>query len=87
MTPGQALQEACRSSPYLLSGSGIELARRTGYTAKHISEVFHDKARITIEMALRLEPVLRLPASHWTALQLEHDLALARADVIVSTDA
>jgi addiction module HigA family antidote len=78
-TPGEALAAECRRSPYLTSGSGVELARRLGYTPKHISEVFHDKARIKADMAIRLEYVLRLPASHWLALQGDFDLMRARA--------
>jgi addiction module HigA family antidote len=77
LTPGKALAVACRDSRYLLSG--VELARRLGYTPKHISEVFHDKAPISIEMALRLEYVLQLPAGYWIDLQMSYDLDQARA--------
>lgn len=80
MTPGEALDLACRHSQRLTSGTGVELARRTGYTPKHISEVFHDKAPISIQMALRLELVLCIPASYWIRLQVKYDLAMARLD-------
>jgi addiction module HigA family antidote len=79
MTPGSALRAECRDSRYLLSGSAVELARRLGYTPKHINEVLHDSAPISIEMALRLERVLRFPAGHWIDLQMIYDLDRARA--------
>lgn len=80
--PGKALSKACQDSPYLLSGTGVEIARRLGYTTKHVSEVFHDKAPISIEMALRLEYVLQLPARHWIDLQNSHDLRAARERLV-----
>lgn len=80
MTPGQALALACAKSPYLTRRRPTELARRLGYTSKHISEVLHDKARITADMAVRLEKVLRYPAAFWTAIQQEYDLQQARRE-------
>lgn len=56
----------------------VDLARRTGLTPKHICEVTKCRSRITLDMALRLEPVLGRPAHFWTALQQNYDLAKAR---------
>jgi addiction module HigA family antidote len=78
LTPGKALSIACRDSRYLLSGKGVELARRLGYTPKHLSQVLRDKAPISIEMALRLERVLQRPAGYWIDLQMIYDLDQAR---------
>jgi hypothetical protein len=53
-------------------------------TPKHICEVTRGRARITLDMALRLELVLGRPAHFWTALQQRYDLAKARAAVEIS---
>ena len=80
MTPGPALAEACRTTRrHAAPLRAVELARRLGYTTKHISEVLHNKAPISTDMALRLELVLEPPAGYWLGLQLEYDLARARA--------
>jgi len=55
-----------------------ELARRTGLTPKHINRVVKGLDRVTVKMALKLEPVLGRPAHFWTNLQQRWDLAKAR---------
>lgn len=64
----------------------VELARRLGYTSKHINEVLHDKAPISTDMALRLEFVLEPPARYWLDLQREYDLARARIEQLKRTE-
>ncbi len=81
MTPGQALTQACRTTRrHSTPLRAVELARRLGYTSKHINEVLHDKATISTDMALRLELVLEPPARYWLHLQLEYDLTRARVN-------
>jgi addiction module HigA family antidote len=79
MTPGEALIEACHTTRrHSAPLRAVELARRLGYTAKHISQVLHDKAPISADMALRLEFVLEHPARYWLSLQCQYDLTRAR---------
>ena len=87
MTPGAALAEACRSTRrHGAPLRAVELARRLGYTSKHINEVLHDKAPISTDMALRLEFVLEPPARYWLDLQREYDLARARIEQLKRTE-
>jgi len=58
-----------------------DLARRTGLTAKTISEVCNRKAGITPVTALALEKAFQRPASFWLSLQRQFDEAQARAHV------
>ena len=50
-----------------------ELAIRTGYSAKHISEVVRGKKDISSEFANRLEYALGIPAHFWMNLQGNYD--------------
>lgn len=50
-----------------------ELATRTGYSPKHISEVVRGKKDISIEFANRLEYALNIPANFWVNLQCNYD--------------
>jgi addiction module HigA family antidote len=74
LTPRSALRQAYRISPSMVTHTQVELARRLGYTAKHVSEVLHDKAPISVDMALRLERVLWMPMEDWLLLQNRFDL-------------
>lgn len=60
---------------------GNELARRSGYTPKHVSEVLNGKAPIRIDFALALERVLGVPANAFIDAQARIDLADARTRV------
>lgn len=57
-----------------------ELARRTDCTPKHICELLSGRARVTVKMAFRLEPVLGRPAHFWLNLQQKWDLYHARLE-------
>lgn len=59
-----------------------ELAKRIGYTEKHISQLLNGKVPLTDEAALRLERVLGSNASFWLAREAkyrEHSARLAAA--------
>lgn len=74
--PGEMLSEYVNDLyPYMTQR---DLARRLGVTPKHVCELFAGRARITIDLALKLELVLGRPAHFWTALQQRYDLAKAR---------
>lgn len=63
------------------SGQSIaEAAEELGYTRAMLSRVCHGHARITPEMALRIEEVYEFRAEPLLRRQLEHDLAVLRGD-------
>ncbi len=72
--PGEMLQEKLDE----MGMSQSYLAMATGYTPKHINQVVRGHARISSEMALRLERELEISASMWVRLQADHDLHQAR---------
>lgn len=55
-----------------------ELAIRTGYSPKHISEVVRGKKDISSEFANRLEYALDIPAHFWMNLQGIYDKEVKR---------
>lgn len=67
--PGESLKEALEER----NMSQEELAIRTGYSAKHISEVVRGKKDISHEFAERLEYALGIPSHFWMRLQENYD--------------
>lgn len=55
-----------------------EFARRINASPKYVCELLAEKARMTVKMALRMEPVLDRPASFFTELQMHWDIVRAR---------
>ena len=56
-----------------------DLARSTGVTEKHISNVLNGKARLTEEMALKLEKVMpEIPAGYWINYEAKYREYIAR---------
>ena len=74
--PGLSLEDELN----YLGISQAELAIRGGLSEKHISNIINGKASITVETALKLEKVLGLKASFWTAYQSNYDESLARIE-------
>ncbi|MBT9672473.1 HigA family addiction module antidote protein [Secundilactobacillus kimchicus] len=66
--PGDTLKETIKS----LSMTQHELAERTGFTPKHISEIVNGKAQISPKLASALEMVLDVPASFWNNLEANY---------------
>src|SRR5690606_30547631 len=58
--------------------SQSDLSRRTGLTAKNISEICNGKAPISTQTSLALEKVFGRPAHFWINLQVKYDESLAR---------
>lgn len=58
--------------------SQAELAKRTGYTTKHISLLINGKAPITDETAIKLERVLGSTARFWLAREARYREGLLR---------
>src|SRR5665647_69401 len=60
----------------------VELAQRTGFTAKHINLLLKGEAPITQDTAMKLEKVLGSTARFWLGLEAQYREQLARkADV------
>lgn len=67
--PGETLKEVIENNNI----SQEELAIRTGYTAKHISEVLNGKKGISNSFAIALEYALGISAEFWSNLQCIYD--------------
>ena len=57
-----------------------ELAQRTGFTEKHISQIIRGKAPISPGAAIRFERVTGVPAHLWNALEAKYQERLARQE-------
>ena len=67
--PGETIKE-------ILEDKGMsqeELAIRTGYSAKHVSEVINGKKDISSKFANALEYVFNIPTEFWLNLQGNYD--------------
>ena len=60
-----------------------ELAARLGVTPKHVNEVISAKARITPELAVALERVLKVPTRLWLNLEATYREGLAKQQAIL----
>lgn len=67
--PGETIKEILEEK----NMSQEELAIRTEYSAKHVSEVVRGKKDISSEFANRLEYALGIPAHFWMNLQTNYD--------------
>lgn len=72
--PGWALEEALED----LSMSQADLARHTGLSEKHISQLIKGEAPVTVDTAIRLERATEIPARLWNNLERTYRAALAR---------
>lgn len=59
-----------------------QLAMRVGVPAKRISEIIHAKAKITPELALSFECVLKVPSSSWLNAESIWQEYLARKEML-----
>lgn len=73
--PGETLRDTLES----LGISQVDVAARTGRSAKLVSEIINGKAALTPEMALQLEHVLGAPAAFWNNREQRYREYLARA--------
>ena len=63
--------------------SQADLAKRLGYTTKHVSLLINGKAPITEETALKLENVLGSSASFWLSREAQYRAKLAQKEAEV----
>ncbi len=76
--PGDTVADALEE----LGMSQADLARRTGFSKKHINGLIKGKVAITADAALRLEAVLGEPVSFWLQREAQYREALARRAAI-----
>ena len=76
--PGEILSETLEAKKI----SGAELARRTGLTIKHISQIINEKAPVTPETAIQLERILGVSATIWNNLDAHYRLFMAKQSEI-----
>ena len=72
--PGETLKEFLDNEGM----SQIELSKRIGLSEKHISEIINGKSPITHDTAIKLECVLKSPASFWINLEANYQETKAR---------
>jgi len=74
--PGDILGEALDERGM----SQAELARRTGLTEKHVSQLVNAVVPLSMEVALQLERVLGIPARLWHSLEFNYRSELKRQE-------
>lgn len=88
VTPGRRIREE-------LSARGMlqkEFALRMGMTEKHVSKLINGEVQLTVDVSVRLETVLGIPAATWNALEAafrekkirEENEKLAEGDVALA---
>lgn len=76
LPPGETLVEVLAERGM----SQAELARRAGLSAKHVNQIVLGTAALSAKTALRLERVTGVPASVWTELEADHQVARTRQE-------
>jgi addiction module HigA family antidote len=66
--PGEILAEALEERGITNS----ELARRTGLSEKHVSQLVNARVPLSMDVALQLERVLGIPARFWNSLEFNY---------------
>lgn len=74
--PGRSIKDACLEA---LGLSVTDGARVLGVARHTLSRVINGQARISTEMAIRLEKAFGSTADVWLRMQTAYDLAKARA--------
>ncbi len=72
--PGEILQEILETKNI----TGAELARRSGLSEKHISQIINCIAPVTPETAIQLERILGVSANIWNNLDAQYRLFIAK---------
>ncbi len=72
--PGESLRDELE----YLKLTQVELAKRTGLSEKHLSQIINGADPITPETAIKLERALGVSASFWNNLQKNYELIGAR---------
>ncbi len=78
-TPGDVLRAEFMQP---LGLSAYALAKATGVPANRITGILHGTRTVTADTALRLAAHFGTSAEMWMALQMKHDLAVAREAMV-----
>ena len=81
--PGEILAEALEERGITNS----ELARRTGLSEKHVSQLVNARVPLSMEVALQLERVLGIPARFWNSLEFNYRAEQKREEQRADMDA
>lgn len=76
--PGESINDLLEERDW----SQSDLAKRTGFTTKHVNLLLKGKAAITEETALKLERVLGSTARFWLSLEAQYREHLARQEAV-----
>jgi HTH-type transcriptional regulator / antitoxin HigA len=66
--PGEMLEEVLEERGM----TGAELARRTGLSQKHLSQLINAHVPLSMDVALQLERVLGIPARLWNSMEFNY---------------
>ena len=80
--PGTILKETMSQHGFSLT----DLARSSGVSPIHLSQIIGGKRRITAESAFRIGAWFNTDPGYWLALQAEFDLSLARQSLAVPSE-
>lgn len=82
--PGETIKEQLATKDLTQK----ELACRLGFSEKHISKLMNGAVALTPETAVKLEPVLGIPASFWLGLESNYrkDLAIVKDESEMEDD-
>ena len=75
ISPGQKIREMLRVRGILQK----EFAMRMGLTEKHVSKLINGEVQLTVDVAVRLETVLGIPATVWNAMEARYREQLLRS--------
>lgn len=59
-----------------------ELALKMGCSEKYMSRIVSGRARISVDMAIKLKNALGMPAAFWLRLEYKYRLALAEIEAL-----
>ena len=81
-TPGDTIADVLDECGW----TQVELAKRTGFTTKHINQLLKGDAPITQDTAAKLEKVLGSTVRFWVGLDTQYREQLARRDELTSLE-
>ena len=82
IAPGETIKEQLNNRGM----SQKEFAIRMGMSEKHISHLINGKVELTVDMSIRLESVLGIPAKFWSNLEALYREQLARIELEKNAD-
>jgi addiction module HigA family antidote len=74
IAPGETLRETLNA----LGMTRAELAKRTGRSLRFVEKILNAETAIPTEMAIKLQQVLKVPASFWINLEKNYQKNLSR---------